>query len=146
MESSPPSNALLAVLNPTVKLLSRTPLGRVLGPLGAIRYTGRRSGKTLLVATGIHPIGDGAYGAFSREPWRLNFRGGADVEVRHRGRRRPARAELVEDPADVCPAFRVALQASGQRILGVSVPPGQLVTEADLEAIGLDLIRFTYRA
>jgi hypothetical protein len=142
--SVPPPKAVIAVANPVVKLMSRTPLGRVLGPVGVLRFTGRRSGRPLEIATGIHDIGGGAYGVFSSSPWRLNFRGGVPVEVLVGGRRRHGRAELVEDRAEIGRAFLVAMEHASLRTLGLIVEKGHQPTAAELGATGRALIWISY--
>jgi hypothetical protein len=72
--------------------------------------------------------------------WRLNFRGGADIEVTLRGRRRPARAALIEEPDTVARAYmgvinRLGWQAA-QRRLGIRVNVGRTV---DVEHQATDL-------
>jgi hypothetical protein len=144
VRSVPPPKAVVTVVNPAVKVLSKTPLGRVLGSVGVLRFTGRRSGRTIEVATGIHPIGSGEYGVFSSSPWRLNFRGGVPVEVLTAGRRRQGRAELVEDPAEIGRAFQVAMEHASLRTLGLVVEKGHQPTAAELGATGRALIKISY--
>ncbi|HYU84225.1 MAG TPA: hypothetical protein VEK80_05420 [Kribbellaceae bacterium] len=142
--SVPPPKAVLAVVNPVVKVVAKTPLGRVLGSTGTLTFTGRRSGTRLEVATGIHDLEDGTYGVFSSWPWRLNFRGGAQVEVRLGGRLHHGRAELIDAPAVIGPAFKKAMKHASTRTLGLQVERGHEATEAELGVTGRELIRITF--
>jgi hypothetical protein len=144
VRSVPPPKAVLTVVNPAVKVMSKTPLGRILGSVGVLRYTGRRSGRTLEVATGIHAIGNGEYGVFSSSPWRHNFHGGVPVEVRISGKHRHGRAELIEDPAEIGRAFQIAMEHASLRTLGLVVEKGYRPTAADLGTTGRELIKITY--
>src|SRR5215510_14845724 len=88
VRSVPPPKDGLTVVNPAVKVVSKTPLGRMLGSVGVLRFAGRRTGRTLEIVTGIHAIGNGEYGVFSSSPWRHNFPGGTPVEVLISGKHR----------------------------------------------------------
>lgn len=65
-----------------------------------LHITGRRTGRRYDIPVGYHDI-DGQRTVVTSAGWRRNLRGGADVEVTLRGRRRHARAALVEDPPAV---------------------------------------------
>lgn len=144
VRSVPPPKAVLTVVNPAVKVVSKTPLGRMLGSVGVLRFTGRRSGRTLEIATGIHDIGNGEYGVFSSSPWRHNFHGGAPVEVLISGKHRKGRAELIEDPAEIGRAFQVAMEHASLRTLGLVIEKGYQPTATDLGNTGRELIKITY--
>lgn len=85
--------------------------------------------------------------------WRPNLRGGAEVEVTLRGRRRPAYAVLVEDPEVVAAAYLRAIERLGwkpaQRRLGIRIFVGRVPTLAELaDAVrrsGLSLIQLDLR-
>ena len=137
----PPPAALIAVSNPIVHALAGSPLGRLL-PRSAtsLRFTGRRSGRPLRVAVLVHDV-NGVPTVFTDRPWRLNFRGGADVTVANNGRRTRARGELVEDEALVVPAWREAIRAKGYTKLGLSGPKGHDPTVDELRPLGESMIR-----
>ncbi len=142
--SVPPPKAVLTVVNPVVKVVAKTPAGRVLGSVGVLRFKGRRSGATREVATGIHDIGNGEFGVFSSSMWRLNFRGGVPVEIRTGGHLHHGQAELIEDQAEIGRAFLVAMEHASLRTLGLTVEKGHQPTAAELGATGRALIKITY--
>src|SRR3954465_12056665 len=111
LEDNPPPDAVLRLVNPLLRTLVPSPVGRLLpGSVGVLRFTGRRSGRTLRIVAGLHEV-DGALVVFTSRPWRLNFRGGRAVEVAQSGRRGRGTAELVEDPEQVADALRHVLAA-----------------------------------
>jgi hypothetical protein len=141
-EDNRPPDAVLRIVNPLLRTLVPSPAGRLLpASTGVLRFTGRRSGRTLRIVAGIHEV-DGALVVFTSRPWRLNFRGGRAVEVARSGRRQSGTAELVEDPEQVAAAFREVLGAgTSPRMLGLRMEPGHLVTADDIRATGRTLLR-----
>jgi hypothetical protein len=91
----------------------------------------------------VHTV-DGIPTVFTDRPWRLNFKGGADVVVMQSSTERQARATLVEEPSEVGPALAAAVQEAGARNLGVSIAKGAHPTSADFAAVGRSMIRITY--
>jgi hypothetical protein len=69
--------------------------------------------------------------------WRVNLRGGGDVEVTLRGRPRPMHALLEEDPASVAVGYQAVIDRIGwkkaQRQLGISLPGGRAPTVLELK-------------
>ncbi|MGK5558298.1 hypothetical protein ACSNOI_42535 [Actinomadura kijaniata] len=129
LELSPPPAPLLRALNPAVRFLLGLPLpgplrGPLLGRRMVLRFTGRRTGRRYAVPVTAHPVGDGI-AALTASGWRHNFRGGHEVEVLHRGRTRPMRGELVEDPATVGEVYVRRIAELGprraQRELGLRI-------------------------
>jgi hypothetical protein len=142
LEDNRPPDAALRVVNPLLRALVPSPAGRVLpGSVGILRFTGRRSGRTLRIVAGLHEV-DGALVVFTSRPWRLNFRGGRELEVARSGRRLRGTADLVEDPDRVADALRQVLAAgTSPRMLGLRLEPGHLVTADDVRATGRTLLR-----
>jgi hypothetical protein len=90
---------LFAIINPTMRLLLRSPLhGLWSGSLMLITFSGRKSGKQF--TTPVRYIqNDRMVRCFtsSRNQWWRNLRGGADVVLRVRGKSSPYRAVAIEN-------------------------------------------------
>src|SRR3954451_4338314 len=142
VEDNRPPDALLRLLNPLLRALVPSPAGRLLpGSLGVLRFTGRRSGRTLCIVAGIHDV-DGSLVVFTSRPWRLNFRGGGEFEPALPGRWHRGTADLVEDPEQVAAAFRHVFAAgTSPRMLGLRVDEGHVVDAQDVRATGRTLLR-----
>jgi hypothetical protein len=142
LEDNRPPDAVLRFVNPLLRAVVPSPAGRVFpGSVGVLRFTGRRSGRTLRIVAGLHEV-DGALVVFTSRPWRLNFRGGRAVEVAQSGRRRRGTAELVEDPEQVADALRHVLAAgTSPRMLGLRLEQGHVVAAQDVRATGRTLVR-----
>jgi hypothetical protein len=130
---------LLRVVNPIFTAVLRSPLHRILGgfqpPLLLLTVTGRRSGRRYTIVVGRHDI-DGVATIFTAMPWRVNLRGGADVQVTSDGVTSGAHAVLVEDPDQVADAYAAVIQRIGwktaQRQLALKVNVGRTPTHAEL--------------
>jgi deazaflavin-dependent oxidoreductase (nitroreductase family) len=101
--------------------LLRSPLHRLAsGSLLLITYRGRRSGRRFTIPV-MYAKREGTLTVFvgrpERKKWWRNLRGGAEVEVRFRGRRLRGQAEVVGDSAAVetylerYPRARAAIEA-----------------------------------
>jgi hypothetical protein len=121
-----------------------TPLSRLAGyRLAELRFSGRRSGRSYRVPVGLHDVGDGR-AVFTSEVWRLNFRGGAPVTVRSRGRTFTATGTLVEDPEEVARALQHALDSgSSATLLGIEIERGHRVTADDVRGLPRDMVRLS---
>lgn len=141
-----PSAMVVRVLNPIMRMALRTPLGKMIGPLAMLEFAGRRSGRRFRVPVGWHVVGDEML-VFSPASWRLNFLGGADVVVYHRGRARQMSGSLVTDHADVARALASVLaDGTSARALGLDIAEGHIVTGADIAAVDRMMIRLVPRA
>jgi hypothetical protein len=137
-----PPLLLVRMMNPVMRVLLRTPAGRVIPAIALLEFTGRRSGRRLLIPVGWHSITADPV-VFTPAPWRANFAGGIPVTVHHRGRRATLTGTLDTDPARVAAAMQSLVEQSGSlRRIGVDVPPGHHVTEADVHAVNRALISF----
>jgi deazaflavin-dependent oxidoreductase (nitroreductase family) len=89
--------------NSMMRWLLRSPLYFVVGKnMMLMTYKGRKSGKGYTIPMNYLEIGDVLYTISSRERvWWRNMRGSADVTLRLKGRNIPARAEAIEDQAEV---------------------------------------------
>lgn len=132
-----PPSALIRAGNPVVSLLLRSPLHALFDPsLLLLHVTGRKTGREYDIPVNYVDI-DGRLTVVTVAGWRVNLRGGADVEVTLRGCRRHMRARLDEDPASVAVTYRTIIdrlgwpKAGGR--LGISVPGGQPPNVLDLK-------------
>ncbi len=97
--------AMVKILNPVMRAILASPLHAIASKgLLVLHVRGRRSGKVYDVPVGRHEL-DGQLLAYGGGGWRVNLRGGADLQVTIDGRRRRAHAELEEDPARVAEVF-----------------------------------------
>jgi hypothetical protein len=127
----PPRALMRRVVNPVVRTVLRSPASRWTRGLLLLEFTGRRTGRRLSVPAVGHPH-DGSVYVMTDAPWAANFRGGAPVVVRGRGRRSTGRGVLVEDRAETAAVMRAVLAGSGARSLGLRVTPGQDPTDDEL--------------
>jgi hypothetical protein len=140
----PPPAALLRLLNPTVRASLGTPLWRLFPSwMAVLEFSGRRSHRSLRVPVGVHDV-HGLPTVFTDRPWRLNFKGGTQVTVISRGKRRLGRGELVQDRGEVGSAFADALEHTRPSNLGLAVDKGHQPTAQELAALGDDIITIRY--
>ena len=131
---------LLKVANPVFAAVLRSPLHRLLDAtfrprIQVLAVTGRKTGRRYTIVVGRHEI-DGVPVIFTSMPWRVNVRGGADVQVTYEGKTAPAHAVLVEDPDEVADTYATVIGRLGwqaaQRQLGMKVNVGWTPTHAEL--------------
>lgn len=140
-DTKPPA-LLVRVMNPILRFVLRTPLGRVIRPFALLEFSGRRSGRLYRVPVGWHSISTGP-AVFTPAPWRANFVGGIHVVVRHGGRRQTLSGTLDVDPERVAIAMQQLADRDGSlRAIGVTIPPGHRVTAADVIAVNRAVITF----
>jgi F420H(2)-dependent quinone reductase len=132
-----PPQALIRLGNPVVRLLSRSPLhGMLDASVLLLHVPGRKTGRRYDIPVNYVDI-DGRLTVVTSAAWRVNLRGGAEVEVTCRGRRRPMRALLTEDPAAVAVAYQGIIDRLGwdkaRRYLGISISGGRPPTVLELK-------------
>jgi hypothetical protein len=137
VKRSVPPPVLIRLANPLVGVALRSPLHGLLDPsMVLLHVTGRKTGREYDIPVSYVDI-DGRLTIVTVARWRVNLRGGADVDVTLRGRRRRMRARLDEDPASVAVTYRTIIDYLGwpkaSRHLGISVPGGQPPTVLDLK-------------
>lgn len=141
IERRHPPKALMRLVNPLMRRLLGSRWHRRLSQaLLVLHFHGRRSGRHYDVVAGHHHIGD-RFGVMTNSPWRHNFADGRDIEVTYLGRRRPARATLIEDPETVADLYRDVIEEVGvdqaQRRLGIKINVDRTPTRDEL----LDAVR-----
>jgi hypothetical protein len=130
----PPRTLMRRFVNPVVRTVLRSPASRWTGALLLLEFTGRRTGRRLRVPALGHDH-DGSVYVMTDAPWAANFRGGAPVVVRGRGRRTTGQGVLVEDRAEAVAAMRAVLAGSGARSMGLRLTPGREPTDDELCAV-----------
>ncbi len=130
-----PPLAVIRVMNPILRTVLRTPLGRAVRPFVLLDFTGRRSGRHYRVPAGWHEA-DGVAFVLSPAPWRVNFADGAPVTVHRHGGVQQMTGTLVRDPAQVAAAIQSLLDGGAPpRTVGLDVPKGHRITPADVVAV-----------
>ncbi|HEY7489254.1 MAG TPA: nitroreductase/quinone reductase family protein [Streptosporangiaceae bacterium] len=121
VEASYPPDIVTRLFNPMARFALSTPLG---GPLRRrymlLHFTGRKSGRRYVVPVTVHRADDRLY-VLTGARWRVNFRGGADVEVTVDGRTTPMRGELVERPETVAPIYARRIEEYGLRVARIEL-------------------------
>ena len=128
--------ALVRAFNPVARALLSSPMHGLADKTTVILHvTGRRTGRRYDIPVGYVEI-NGRLFMVTTARWRVNLRGGADVEVTWRGHRRPMRAALEEDPAAVAVAYQAVIDHLGwpwaARRLGISAPDDRQPTVIEL--------------
>ena len=101
-----------------------------------LHLTGRKTGRRYNIPVGYVDM-EGRLAVVTVARWRVNLRGGADVEVTRHGRLRPMHALLDEDPASVAVSYQAMIDRIGpkkaERQLGISLPGGRAPTALELK-------------
>jgi hypothetical protein len=137
VKRSVPPPTLVKMGNPLVRMLLGSPLHGVLDDSFLVLHlTGRKTGRRYDIPVGYIDM-EGKLIVVTVARWRVNLRGGADVEVTLRGCLRPMHALLDEDPASVAVNYRAMIdrigQKKAQRQLGFSLPGGRTPTVLELK-------------
>lgn len=136
VRSQPPPVWLMRhVVNPTVRALVGSPLGRRTGRLSLLRFDGRRTGRVYAVPVIVHVV-DGQPTVFTDGSWAANFRGGHPLTLVTGGLVHPAYAAVVDDPRIVGATIRSAIAQQGSaRRLGLAIDAGHVPTDEELCAV-----------
>jgi hypothetical protein len=137
VKRSVPPPALLKMGNPLVRMLLGSPLHAVLDDSFLVLHlAGRKTGRRYDIPVGYVDM-EGKLAVVTVARWRVNLRGGADVQVTLRGRLRSVHALLEEDPASVAVSYQAMIGRMGwkkaQRQLGISLPGGRVPTVLELK-------------
>ncbi len=148
-----PPQWVLRVVNSFMRVVLPSPVHGLVGSrLLLLRFSGRRTGRRYAVPAARHVV-EGQECVLTYAPWRLNLRGGVDVEVVWRGTARRARADLVEDVPAVVAAYAAKFDEYGLRgsrlWLGVRTtvrrPPTADELAAAVRELGLSIVRLAPR-
>ncbi|TNC21918.1 hypothetical protein [Amycolatopsis alkalitolerans] len=151
VEVAHPPAAVVRVLNRVVLLATRTPLRRpVTKAILVLRFTGRRTGRRYDIPVTAHR-GEDSLMVLTGAPWRLNFRGGRDLDVTLDGRTAPMRGVLVEHARTVAETYAQRIAELGPRQgprqlgLKITVPRaptlGELVAAVEREHLSIIWLR-----
>ncbi|MEH3140806.1 MAG: hypothetical protein PGN37_11615 [Mycobacterium kyogaense] len=134
IEAVHPPDAVLKTINPILRRALPTPLGRVIGDFMLLRFTGRKSGRRFAIPVSAHHLNGNLYAVMEAQ-WKYNFRGGADVEVSHRGRTSTMRGVLLTDAAQVADIVGRLATAYGakkaQRMMGMKFDADRVPTREE---------------
>ena len=139
VKRSVPPHTLVKMGNPVVSMLLGSPLHGVLDhSFLVLHLTGRKTGRRYDIPVGYLDMEGklAVVAVVTVARWRVNLRGGADVEVTLHGCLRPMHALLEEDPAAVAVSYQAMIDRIGwkkaQRQLGISLPGGRAPTTLEL--------------
>ena len=108
--------------NDFVKFFLRTPLYVFMGDTMLITVTGRKTGKKYITPVGFYREGNTLWILSSRDrTWWRNLQGGADVEMRIRGKDVSGFAETILDEGDVASQLGEYLQHIPMAAKGLGV-------------------------
>ena len=126
-----PPAPLVKTLNVVLRAVLPSPLGRGVGEFMLLAFAGRRTGQHYRVPVTAHRDAEGRC-SLTPARWKVNFRGGADVDVTFAGRTTPMRGVLVEGEAEVARIYLDRMTELGMRraarMIGLKFPAGRLPT------------------
>lgn len=130
---------VMKVGNAMLKPMLRSRLGARMHDLALLTVTGRKTGNRYTTPVSVMPF-EGHEVILTAAGWRVNLRGGAEVELRLDGVDRGLHAELVEDPEEVARVYGALLARVGLKHanrVGLRVTGDRMPTQAELiDAIG----------
>jgi hypothetical protein len=133
VENRHPPGWALKVINPVLRRVLPTRVGARV-PLALLRVTGRRTGRRYEIPVSVWPVDEGLV-VFTDAGWLHNFRGGAPAELVQHGRARPVYGDVIEDPSRVGPWLRAAVTKASARQVGLAVPDGHTISDAEAVAV-----------
>ena len=137
VKRSVPPPTLVKMGNPLVRMLLGSPLHGVLDDSFLVLHlTGHKTGRRYDIPVGYVDM-EGRLTVVTVARWRVNLRGGADVQVTRHGCLRPMHALLDEEPASVAVSYQAMIDRIGPkkalRQLGISLPRGRAPTALELK-------------
>jgi hypothetical protein len=132
-----PPQRLITMVNPIVRAVLQSPLHRLLdGALLILHIAGRKTGRRYSIPVSYVDL-DGKLIVITQHSWRVNARGGVDLEVTHRGHNKLMHGELDENPPTVALTLHRAIGSIGwkaaQRQFGLKVNAGRTPDLRELE-------------
>jgi hypothetical protein len=132
-----PPQRLIGLVNPVVRLALRSPLHPVLDrALLTLHVTGRVTGRHYDIPVGYVDV-DGRLIVVTQHRWRVNLRGGCEVEVTHAGRRAPMHADLDEQAASVAATLHAVIDRIGPKAarsqLGLTIAGDETPSVGEVE-------------
>ena len=128
---------MMRLFNPLMRKQVRRGKARSVVGVILLHFTGRKTGKRYEIPV-MKQDDNGRLCVYTEARWKVNLRGGADIEVTDMGVRTPMRAELLEDPDAMAAEMeglirRIGLKEARQR-LGIVVHVGRPPTREELAA------------
>jgi hypothetical protein len=137
----PPKWLFKHVINPTMKLILRSPLHGLLSKgLSLLTFTGRKSGRQFTTPVAYNQDKDGTVYVFTRSAWWENLRDGKPVTIRIKGQQYQATPAIIQDKAAVWELVSRFAQEAGGDYRRVGVMLGEDASEADIRAAASDLL------
>ena len=133
-----PPKAPYVVVNSVIRWALSSPrrASRVGEHLLLLHLSGRKTGRRIDVPVAYRDAPDGRLLVLTSSLWRVNLRERPEVEVTLRGRRLPARAELVEDVDAVAQVYRALIAEQGHakagRRMGIRINVDRVPTHEEL--------------
>ncbi len=135
-------DAMLRLLNPVMRSVLGSPLGRVVKPFALLEFEGRRTGRHYRIPAGWHEGIDGRV-VVTPAAWRANFVDGRDATVTFQGRTGHQRGTLDCDAEAVAKEVNAMIDGGLKpSLLSLKVAPGYQVTAEDMRLAERCLIRF----
>jgi hypothetical protein len=128
--------AVMKVGNAVMKPMLRSRLGARMHDLALLTVTGRRTGARYTIPVSVLPFEDHEV-VLTAAGWRVNLRGGAEVQLHHDGVDRTLHAELVEEPDEVAHVYGELLRRVGMKHanrVGLRVSGDRMPTHEELAA------------
>jgi hypothetical protein len=149
IDAAHPPQALLNVINPTLRFALRTPLGSALKQFMVVNFTGRKTGRRFSVPVSAHHL-DGDLYVILEAKWKHNFRDGAPAEVTHGGRTTTMHGQLINDPEAVADIVHRVASSYGakkaQQVMGMKFRDNTIPSKDEFVAAakqGINAIRLT---
>jgi hypothetical protein len=131
--------SVMKVGNAMLTPVLRSRLGARMHDLALLTVTGRKTGNRYTTPVSVLTF-EGRDVILTAAGWRVNLRGGAEVELHHDGVDRTLHADLVEDPEEVARVYGALLARVGLKHanrVGLRVSGERMPTHDELvEAIG----------
>lgn len=137
----PPEWLFKNIINPTIKLVLKSPLHRLLSNgLALITFTGRKTGKQFSTPAAYHWLDDNTIMFMTRSPWWKNFQNGETIQLRVKGKTYSATPELIHDHDTVWDYISQFLQRYDGNTRRVGIMLGAEATEAEIRAQADEMI------
>lgn len=137
----PPDWLFKNVINPTMRLILRSPLHGILSNgLALIGFTGRKSGKKYTTPVAYHVVDDNTIMIFTRSKWWRNFDQGETITLRIKGQVRQGTAEIIQDNAVVWDTISQYLERYEGDTRRVGIMLGEDATPEEIRAAASDML------
>ncbi|HET6502148.1 MAG TPA: nitroreductase/quinone reductase family protein [Amycolatopsis sp.] len=135
IESSHPPEMVLKVVNPVMRFLLRTPVGRRMHSMLVLGFTGRKTGHHYEIPLGAHRSGGELY-VLTGARWQHNFADARDVEVTLDGQTSSMRAVGLREPARIGEIYARRIAELGlkgaERQIGIKINVPRQPTAAEV--------------